>query len=640
MKANGKIKKWSLPIIGTLLIAGASTVDLRKNAARSPVPITNAASRASTTSAFGQNTPKPRSMQDNNRATPLTKMDIEKQRAVGRAETILRDEKIARLASSGKTVDDKALTAESYTPRDVIIEADGSEHVRMDRKLHDLPVIGGGLVVHSREGRLLSVTRTLDLQAPDAADAPQPALSQNQAVLTASKFFRSEMLREPIARKVFFVKENRPVLAYEVEFLGGDRKGVPVDDFIYVDAGTGTYLGRDSKIHTAMASQGKAFTLFRGQVDIATNKVSAKQSPERRPGYVLMDPSRGGGRTLDGGNALAYEKVISAVEDYMDSHMINQIDDSRLAKPYFDEDNLWGTNQVDLSQRIGAEVHYGLAKTWDYFKQRHDRNGIANNGKGVRAVVNIASYDDEFTNAFWEEGLSTMFYMNGSAAEGTNPVIALDVAGHEMSHGITAATAKLLSDGDSGGLNEATSDIFGTMVEFFDNNPKDPPDYLLGENVFQSGKPFRYMFKPSLDLGVSGKGEHSYDCYPEGGFHDEDVHFTSGVGNHLFYLLSEGAVVPKGYRTLVKADLVCNGNTSLRGITNKVAAQIWYRALTLYMVEKTTYPQAREATQQAASDLQARGLLTAKQVDAVACAWEAVSVPLPAGSRYPGCLRV
>ena len=629
-------KNFSLAIIGMLLVAGGSTVELRKNTAQSAAADTsgNPAAKAA---------PKPQ-WPLNGLEILSSEENIDKQRAVWRAETILRDEKVSRLASTGQAANNQRLAAESYTPLDVIIEADGSEHVRMGRKLLGLPVIGGGIVVHSREGRLLSTTRTLDLQMPNASNSPQPQLPRDQAVLIADKYFRPEMLREPVTTIVYYARDNRPVLAYEVEFLGSNGNGIPANDLIYVDADRGAYLGRDSKIHTAVAAQGKAFTLFRGQVEITTGKVNAQQSPEHQPGYVLMDPSRGGGRTLDGGNALGYEKVINAAEDYMESHGGNDVEDSKLGKPYFDPDNLWGTNQIDLNQRVGAEVQYGLAKTWEYFKQRHDRSGLANDGKGLRAVANIASSDQEFTNAFWTEGLNTMFYLNGSAEENSNPVIEIDVAGHEMSHGITASTARLLSDSDSGGLNEATSDIFGTMVEFFDDNAKDPPDYLMGENIFRNGKPYRYMFKPSLDShsGPDGRQYSSYDCYPKEGFNETvDEHFSSGVGNHFFYLLSEGAVVPRSHRSsLIRADLVCNGNTALRGITNKLAAQVWYRALTLYMVEQTTYPQAREATQQAAADLHARGLLTNKQADAVACAWDAVNVALPNGSRQPGCRRL
>ena len=641
-KNEDKIKMWPIIMVGVMLI-GACSFSQWKAIGRSTVGGNAAASLSHPGHPSTQRTPP---SQRDEKAIGSSQLKNDKKAAIATAETLLRNEKATRLSEAGRPVEERALAAESYVPRDVIIEDDGSEHIRMDRKLRGLPVIGGGVVVHSREGRLLSMTRTLDLQLPDpkALDRPLlPVLSQQQAVIAANQYFPPDLLLEPTATMVYFAKDNSAILAYEVELFGNAEDKMPVNDLIYVDATTAAYLGRDSKIH-AVATRGTAYTLLRGKVEITTDSVIAQQSPELQAGYVLSDPGRGGSRTLDGRNATAYEKLINAAEEYMDLHQVPTIAGSLLGKPYFDADNVWGTNQVNLSQRIGSEVHYGLAETWDYFKKQHNRNGIANDGIGTRAVANIASAESEFTNAFWSDGVKTMFYLNGSAEEASNPVIAIDVAGHEMSHGVTGATAMLLSSQDSGGLGEATSDIFGTMVEFFDNNPRDPPDYLLGENVYASGKPFRYMFKPSLDTrrGPDGRQYSSYDCYPKDGFNETvDEHFSSGVGNHFFYLLSEGAVVPKSHRSsLIRADLVCNGNTALRGITNNLAAQIWYRALTLYMTEQATYPQAREATQHAAADLQARGFLNAKQADAVACAWEAVEVPLPKGSKFSSCLRL
>ena len=94
-----------------------------------------------------------------------------------------------------------------------------------------------------------------------------------------------------------------------------------------------------------------------------------------------------------------------------------------------------------------------------------------------------------------------------------------------------------------GGLNEGTSDILGTMVEFYANNPKEPGNYLIGEKIYISNptgtKALRYMFKPSLD----GK---SPDCYTST-IGSLNVHYSSGVANHFFYLLAEGAVVPSGF---------------------------------------------------------------------------------------------
>ena len=108
----------------------------------------------------------------------------------------------------------------------------------------------------------------------------------------------------------------------------------------------------------------------------------------------------------------------------------------------------------------------------------------------------------------------------------------------------------------------------------------------------------------------------------------KDVHYTSGVANHFFYLLAEGAVVPNGYgagtpANLGPSDLVCNGNVGLAGIGRDAAAKIWYTALTTYMVSNTDYAGARVATLQAAADLYGAG---SANHAAVAAAWDAVNV--------------
>ncbi len=102
-------------------------------------------------------------------------------------------------------------------------------------------------------------------------------------------------------------------------------------------------------------------------------------------------------------------------------------------------------------------------------------------------------------NAFWDDSCFCMTYGDGSG--NTHPLTSLDVAGHEMSHGVTSNTAGLNYSGESGGLNEATSDIFGTGVEFFANNAADKGDYLIGEeiDINGDGSPLRYMDKPSKD---------------------------------------------------------------------------------------------------------------------------------------------
>ena len=119
---------------------------------------------------------------------------------------------------------------------------------------------------------------------------------------------------------------------------------------------------------------------------------------------------------------------------------------------------------------------------------------------------------------------------------------------------------------------------------------------------------------------LAGHGT-SPDCYSSN-IGSLDVHYSSGVANHFFYLMAEGATTPAGF-TVTPAQLVCNGNTSAGGIGRDAAQRIWYRALTVYMTSNTNYAGARAATLSAAADLYGSG---SQQYNGVASAWSAVGV--------------
>jgi len=210
-----------------------------------------------------------------------------------------------------------------------------------------------------------------------------------------------------------------------------------------------------------------------------------------------------------------------------------------------------------------------------------------------------------------------MTYGDGDGTTFT-PLVSLDVAGHEMSHGVTSRTAGLVYSRESGGLNEATSDIFGTMVEFYASNANDPGDYLIGEEIYRAGvNGLRNMVNPSSD-------GRSADCWYSG-VANLDVHYSSGVANHFYYLLAQGTTAGNPSKTCVAGNTrVATGNGTLAGIGRAKAEKIWYRALTVYMTTSTTYAGARTATLNAARDLYGAGSATQ---NAVAAAWTAVGRP-------------
>jgi Zn-dependent metalloprotease len=471
----------------------------------------------------------------------------------------------------------KASLADQYVATDLVVDADGSEHVRLDRSYKGLPVIGGDLIVRSRgDGSLHGVIHSLEA-AINLDIAPKLPASKAGTVAVAAFPHRNAQLAGQ--QLVVYARGGKPVLAWEVEVHGVRADGTPSEMHHFIHAHTGKALDAWDTIHTG-AAVGTGKTLYSGDVRLDTKVNNAGTT------YQLTDMLRGKQYTVDMKNGTGAEYKFK------------------------DPDNTWGTNAKTNTQTAAADAHYGMAMTWDYYKNVHGRSGIANDGKGARSRVH---YGVNYDNAFWSDGCFCMTYGDGSFF---NPLVSLDVAGHEMTHGVTSRTARLVYSGESGGLNEATSDIFGSMVEFYAANANDPGDYLIGEEIYKTpGGALRYMQRPNDDGS-------SADCY-YAGVGNLDVHYSSGVANHFFYLLAEGTTNGSPSPTCRAGETRRGtGTGTLVGIGRAKAEKIWYRALTTKMVSTETFAQARAHTIAAADDLYGVG---SAESQAVAAAWSAVN---------------
>lgn len=132
-------------------------------------------------------------------------------------------------------------------------------------------------------------------------------------------------------------------------------------------------------------------------------------------------------------------------------------------------------------------------------------------------------YGNNYENAFWD-GTGMSFGDGGSTFY---PLVSLDVSAHEVSHGFTEQNSNLTYDGQAGGINEAFSDMGGEAAEYYMNGTN---DFLIGADIFKGSGALRYMSQPSLD-GVSIDTADQY-------YNGLDVHYSSGVFNHAFYLLA------------------------------------------------------------------------------------------------------
>ncbi|HET6740295.1 MAG TPA: M4 family metallopeptidase [Kribbella sp.] len=473
----------------------------------------------------------------------------------------------------------RASSADAFVVKDVIVDKDGSSHVRMDRTIGGLPVLGGDVVVHqAKDGAFKGATLTLSRSANISRT---PKLG---AATATAKALAKGLKADGKPSLVIEARKGAPRLAYLVTTVGTQKDGTPSRITTTVDALTGAKLISEQHIETAT---GDGKSLYSGTVPLETSTATG--------GFTLTDATRGGGWTGDAKNQT--DSILC---------QILQLGCPTPTK-FTDADNHWGTGTNADRASAAVDAHYGAATTYDYYKNVHGRNGIFGDGKGVPSRVH---YGTNYVNAFWDG--KQMTYGDGDNVA-AGPLVSIDVAGHEMSHGVTEHTANLTYSGESGGLNEATSDILGTMVEFYANNPTDPGDYYIGEKIMKDRPALRFMDKPSKD-GTSP------DCYTSD-VGNLDVHYSSAIANHFAYLLAEGSGA-KTIGGLPHNSPTCNGST-LTGIGHDKLGKIWFRALTTYMTSGTTYAQARTATLNAATDLY--GANSAEKA-AVAAAWSAVSV--------------
>lgn len=285
-----------------------------------------------------------------------------------------------------------------------------------------------------------------------------------------------------------------------------------------------------------------------------------------------------------------------------------------------DSDNNWTDGAI-------TDAHIYAGYTYDYYFKRFGRKGLDNGNIRMINLVHPVRRSD-FTIPYYNQNslfFTNAFYAgNGVMAfgEGLPPNVTLggqnwdflaggiDVVGHELTHGVTDYSSRLIYRNESGALNEAFSDIMGTNIEFFfqpTGSGSMKADYLEGEDVVRPGG-IRSMADP-LSHGDPDHYSRRYTGTADGG----GVHTNSGIANHAFYLAVEGGT----NRT---------SGLSVQGVgaTNREQIEkVFYRGFTQLMPANATFATARAATIQAARDLYGAGSAAER---AVTDAWTAVGV--------------
>jgi len=460
----------------------------------------------------------------------------------------------------------------------------GMIHYRYQQTFGGFPATFGIWIVHTLNGEVVSMNGELFNEVPPL----NPALSEAQALQEALGHIDAETYKWEVELEEHILKleSNDPNATYypegRLEIVNQDVSLKVVDlklawkfnvyahspmsrREIYVDASNGDIVFENNLIHHA-DSNGVAVTGYSDTQEIVCDHFSG--------GFRLRESGRGNGVfTYDMNHGTSY----GAAGDFVHS------------------DVLWDTSSIE---RFGTDAHWGAEMTYDYYFSNYNRNSINNNGFPLRSYVH---YGNNYGNAFWDG--QRMTYGDGSS--GTSPFTALDIAGHEVTHGLTSFTANLVYQNEPGALNESFSDIFGVAIEFFAHGGNG--NWLMGEDL---GFVIRSMSNPnSYGDPDTYFGSNWYTGANDNG----GVHTNSGVQNKWFHLLTVGG---SGTNDL--------GNSySVTALGIEDAGAIAYRNLTTYLTVSSQYADARYYAIQSALDLYGA---CSQEVISTGMAWYAVGV--------------
>jgi Zn-dependent metalloprotease len=439
----------------------------------------------------------------------------------------------------------------------------GFTHTRFGVYQNGITVFNKTIIAHCKNGKLISLNGDLydqSMTQNDYALSESSALGFALAKVNAKKYKWENREEEqhmrvalndpsfsyyPVAKKIVYEKEGKNYGAYVFNIYAEEplyRANV------VVNAATGVILDEQNLICTADVP-GTALTKFSGSQSFTCDQNGAT--------YRLRETQRG----------LGIETYnLNYGSTYTNTDFTNTA-------------TSWTSTGPDQG---ATDAHWGAEKTYDYYWTQHNRNSINNAGF---KLVSYVHYTTNYANAFWDG--QRMTYGDGTG-NGTQIFTALDVCGHEISHGLTGNTAGLVYSNESGALNESFSDIFGTCIE----NYARPGNWnwKIGEDVTTNGSGLRTMANPNSfgDPDTYG-GTNWYTGTADNG----GVHTNSGVSNYWFYLLTMGGSGTN--------DLSNPYNVTGLGFTN--AGKIAFRALTVYFTSNTNYASARNLCIQAAKDL-------------------------------------
>ena len=447
-----------------------------------------------------------------------------------------------------------------------------SRRAAINAALRDMPEGVVNVTVPTAELLIYPLTR--DERAPGAEGKLESELNAVDLVETVDRYALAWLVRLRLQTQL----PDRQPLYYDV----------------VVNARDGEIIDRWNMLQTV---EGVGKSQYNGEVPLSTTLANNT--------YQMLDPERGKGGAF---GAMA---------------ITNANHGTVAGKVYSNGSNTWGDGKQFVEgssttapngQTAAVNAMWGLTNTYDMLKNVLGWHSLDGQDTATHIAVHVnRGYD----NAYYSDTCRCMFIGDGTFFTNLG---AIDVVGHEMGHGVTAATSDLVYSGESGGLNESSSDIAGEAVEAYaraggkgDVLPALGNDWMLGSEIARDGEPLRWMAKPSRD----GRSPDAWSAE----LRRLDVHYSSGPNNRMFYFLAQGSRAESDHEAY--SSYLTAKPAAMTGIGLDSAYRIWFDASTTRFTSSTNYADARAKMIEAAEQLYGAG---GREAIAVRRAYAAINV--------------
>lgn len=483
----------------------------------------------------------------------------------------------------------------------------GNSHIRLDQVYQGVPVFGGEVIAHARNGafdllngryyptpQLASVVPAIN--AGRAIDRVKEAIGpdniKNDWTAQQLQLLQIQPFKSELVIYHHEGQQDNERLAWHVEARPTMMKRL----IYFIDANTGEIIHTydftckiDGHAHCDRSDHQPAETVTAPAPAPAT---APPPPPVTGTGTDLLGQSRSFGAWQQGSTYYLEDASKSAMFNSSASTMPNDpvgvivtLDAGNTSPENQNFDyNFVTSNSTSFSNSASSNganavsAHWNSIKSYDYFFNTHSRNSIDGVGGNIISFINVSEGSGaSMENAYWDG--AAMWYGNGGS---TFKKLArgLDVGGHEMTHGVVEKTANLVYQNESGALNESFADIFGAMIDL--------GDWLIGEDVMQAGTAAALRSMSDPHNGVSSSSpwwqprtmSEKYNGSQDNG----GVHINSGITNWAYYLFAT--------------------NTNVGTVK---AEKVYYKALKDYLVKSSQFVDLRIAVLQAANDLYPAG---------------------------------